>query len=81
MDKKLIRNNLTSFSILLFVIVFAIIQLVAPSFLYNDDGSLREFGLGKKKKTVFPIWLFAIIIAILSYLSVLYYCNMSKVLF
>ena len=81
MNKSIIRNNLTSFSILLFVITFAIIQLVSPAFLYNEDGSLREFGLGTKKKTVLPIWLFAVIIAILSYLTVLYYCNSQLALY
>tara|TARA_B110000438_G_scaffold303369_1_gene364525 strand:+ start:1581 stop:1823 length:243 start_codon:yes stop_codon:yes gene_type:complete len=75
MDKSVVKNNITSFSILLFVILFAIVQILSPAFLYNEDGSLREFGLGTKKKTVLPIWLFAVIIAILAYLSVLYYCN------
>lgn len=75
MNKSIIKNNITSFSILLFVILFAIVQIASPAFLYNDDGSLREFGLGTKKKTVLPIWLFAVIIAILAYLFVLYYCN------
>ena len=73
MKKSIIRNNITSFSILLFVIIFAIIQIISPSFLYNDDGSIRQFGLGTKKRTVLPIWLFAIIVAILSYLIVLSY--------
>jgi uncharacterized membrane protein YidH (DUF202 family) len=75
MNKSVIKNNITSFSILLFVVFFAIVQIMAPAFLYNEDGSLREFGLGTKKRTVLPIWLFAIIIAILAYLCVLYYCN------
>jgi hypothetical protein len=75
MNKSIIRNNITSFSILLFVVLFAIVQIATPAFLYNVDGSLRDFGLGTKRKTVLPIWLFAIIIAILAYLSVLYYCN------
>jgi hypothetical protein len=75
MDKSVVKNNITSFSILLFVILFAIVQILSPAFLYNEDGSLREFGLGTKKKTVLPIWLFAVIIAILAYLSILYYCN------
>jgi len=75
MDKSVVRNNITSFSILLFVGFFALVQLITPAFLYNEDGSLREFGLGTKKRTVLPIWLFAIIVAILSYLCVLYYCN------
>ena len=75
MNKSVIKNNITSFSILLFVILFAIVQIISPAFLYNEDGSLREFGLGTKKKTILPIWLFAVIIAILAYLSILYYCN------
>jgi len=75
MKKSIIRNNITSFSILLFVIIFAVIQIVSPAFLYNDDGSIRQFGLGTKKKTVLPVWLFAIILAILSYLFILCYCN------
>ena len=52
MNKSIIRKNITSISILLFVVIFALIQLINPSFLYNEDGSLREFGLGTKKKTV-----------------------------
>ena len=75
MKKSIIRNNITSFSILLFVIIFAVIQIISPAFLYNEDGSIRQFGLGTKKRTVLPIWLFAIIVAILSYLFVLSYCN------
>jgi hypothetical protein len=40
--------------------------------MYNEDGSLRQFGIGFQRKTVVPAWLVAIIIAILSYLLVLY---------
>jgi hypothetical protein len=39
--------------------------------MYNEDGSLRQFGIGFQRKTVVPAWLVAIIIAILSYLLVL----------
>jgi hypothetical protein len=40
--------------------------------MYNDDGSLRQFGIGFHRKTVVPAWLVAIIVAILSYMIVLY---------
>ena len=40
--------------------------------MYNENGSLRQFGIGFQRKTVVPAWLVAIIIAILSYLLVLY---------
>ena len=70
--KPFIRNNLAGTAILLYIIVFMLVQYANPSFIYNDDGSLREFGVGYSSKTVLPIWLVAIILGILSYLAVYY---------
>jgi hypothetical protein len=69
---SLIRKNVPGAAILLFIVLFAIVQAFKPSFLYNQDGSLREFGVGYKSKTVVPIWLITIVLAILCYLAVLY---------
>jgi len=41
-----------------------------PNIIYNNDGSLRQFGVGFKKKTVIPLWLISIVIAIFSYFCV-----------
>jgi len=70
--KNLIRNNLAGSAIVLYIIVFMLVQYATPSFLYNEDGSLREFGIGYSSKTVLPIWIVAIILGILSYLLVFY---------
>jgi hypothetical protein len=70
--KNMIRNNLAGAAIFLYVVVFMLVQYMNPSFLYNEDGSLREFGIGYSSKTVLPIWLVAIILGILSYLTVFY---------
>ena len=78
MYRQYIRRNITSVSILLFVILFCIVQLVEPAFLYDKDGSLRIFGLGSKNKTVIPIWFLTLILAIFSYLFVLYYLTIPK---
>ncbi len=51
-----------------------------PAFIFKRDGTLREFGLGFRNKTVIPAWLLAIILAIISYLSVLYYLALPKLL-
>ncbi len=67
------RNNITLVSILLFISIFGIVQLIKPAFLYKPDGSTRDFGIGYKNKTIMPVWLFSIILGILSYLFVLYY--------
>jgi hypothetical protein len=71
-NQYFIKRNITSFSILVFLAAFATIQSFKPRFMYNEDGSLRQFGIGFQRKTVIPAWLVAIIIAILSYLLVLY---------
>ena len=48
--------------------------------MYNEDGSLRQFGLGYKNKTIITGWLLSIILAILSYLFVLYYLDYPKLI-
>ena len=70
--KPFIRNNLAGTAIVLYIIVFMLVQYANPAFLYNEDGSLREFGVGYSSKTVLPIWLVAIILGILSYIAVYY---------
>lgn len=81
MYRNFIRRNITSISIIIFVILYTTIILFKPGFLYNNDGTLRQFGLGFRKKTVIPIWLLSIILAIISYFSVLYYTVSQKLNF
>jgi hypothetical protein len=73
MLRTFIRNNITLVSIILFIIIFGFVQLMKPNFLYNVDGSIREFGVGYKNKTILPVWLFSILLGILCYVFVLYY--------
>jgi len=72
------RNNTTLVSIIFFLVIFGIMQIIQPAFLYNKDGSIREFGVGYKNKTILPMWLFAIVLGILSYTFVLYYLTYPK---
>lgn len=72
MLRTFIRNNHTLVSILLFLIMFGLIQMMKPDFLYNHDGSIREFGVGYKNKTILPLWLFSIVLGILTYVMVMY---------
>ena len=73
MDRTFIRHHMTSLSIIIFLAVYGVIVAYQPSFLYNKDGSLREFGVGQSRKTVVPAWLLAIFIAIIAYFSIMYY--------
>ena len=71
MNRAYIRENATLFAIILFLILFTTIQMMKPACLYNNDGSIREFGVGYRNKTIMPIWLLSLILGILSYLFVL----------
>lgn len=77
-NRNIIRKNLTSVSVVLFLTLFILIQYGKPSFLYDTDGSLRQFGIGTRKKTILPAWLVTIILAVLSYLFMLYYLNIPR---
>ena len=80
MLRTFIRNNITLVSVIIFMIVFGLVQMTKPAFLYKNDGSIREFGVGYKNKTIMPVWLFSIILGILSYLFVLYYLTFPKLM-
>jgi len=67
-----INNNITLVAIIIFVIIFSIVQFAKPAFLYNENGTIREFGIGYRNQTIVPVWLFSIILGILCYLFVLY---------
>lgn len=73
LDKGFVRRNKVSIAILLFLVAFFALHTLKPGFIYNSDGSFRQFGVGYRHKTVLPIWIFAIVLAILSYLAVSYF--------
>ena len=79
-NKNYIRQHITLIAIILFVIMFGIIVMIKPAFLYNKDGSVREFGVGYRNKTILPIWLLSLILGIVSYLLVMFYLASPKLM-
>lgn len=79
MYRRYIRENITLVSVVLFIIIFSVIQLMKPACFYNKDGSIREFGIGYRNKTILPIWLLSLVLGLLCYLAVLYYVNSIKI--
>ena len=67
------REALSVIAVFIFLILFGIINALRPSVIYNKDLSFRRFGIGYKNKTVIPIWLFSIVLAILVYVTVIYF--------
>ena len=79
MYRTYIRENIILVSVVLFIVIFGIIQMIRPACLYNKNGSMREFGIGYKNKTILPVWLLSLILGIVCYLAVLYYVNSIKI--
>lgn len=66
------RDALSIIAVFIFLILFGIVNAFRPSIIYNNDLSFRRFGIGYKNKTVIPIWLMSIVLAILVYVLVTY---------
>jgi hypothetical protein len=73
MNKSFVRVHKLSIAVFIFLLAFSIIHSLKPALLYTPEGGFRQFGVGYKQKTVIPIWVVAILLAIFSYLGVLYY--------
>ena len=73
MNRRFIKKNKLVITILLLVICVLIINSIKPAFLYRKNGSIRNFGLGIKSKTIIPLWLVIIILSILLYIMVDFY--------
>jgi hypothetical protein len=73
LTRTFIAQNKVNVAIIIFLILFSAFHFLKPGFAYNSEGGYRPFGLGFKNKTVIPIWVVAIILAILSYLVVLWW--------
>lgn len=54
-----ISNNPLKSAIIMYLLFIMIILILKPKTFYNDEGEL--------KKTTFPIWMFFIFLAIVSY--------------
>jgi len=77
LTNKFVRIHKINFAILIFLVVFTMIHIYKPQLMYNEDGGFRPFGIGYKHKTVIPIWIASITVAIFSYLAVLYYIGFT----
>ena len=81
MFRDFVYKNISLISIIIFLILFGLIVITKPELIFDKNGKPREFGLGYKNKTVIPLWLAAIYLAIISYVLSLYICNLKYIKF
>jgi hypothetical protein len=76
-----IRKNINNISIFIFLILYITIVATKPAFLFNMDGSIKQFGYGYRNKTIIPFWLLSYLLGVFSYLGVLYYITYPKIIY
>jgi len=71
-------------SIVIYLVVVAIIWQIKPRFLFDEEGKFKRFGIGRHRKTTFPMWLFLALVGVIIYFIIAnvsaresrtYYCN------
>jgi heme/copper-type cytochrome/quinol oxidase subunit 2 len=78
MLRQFIVNNIMLVSLVIFLILFALLLIYKPTLMFDKNGKPREFGIGYKNKTILPLWLMVIILAIAAYLCILCYVNFKN---
>ena len=66
------NNNKVIYAICVFIVLYSAVIYFKPAFLFHKDGTLRDFGLNNKQKTIVAGWTVSIFLAFVSYLIVMY---------
>lgn len=45
---------------------------IRPGVAFGQQGRIRPFGVGNKESTIFPVWWWMFVFAVISYISVIY---------
>lgn len=78
----MINQNKALAAIAIFFAIYGLIYMWKPAFLFVKPTDVpREFGIGYKNKTILPLWLFSILLGIMSYFLVVYYVHMPSLVF
>ena len=81
MLRQFVIQNINLVSVVIFLLLFAIIMFLKPNIIFDKSGRPREFGIGYRNKTIMQLWLTVIILAILSYLTILCFINYKTFIF
>jgi hypothetical protein len=66
------RKNPKLWMLSIYLFLVAGFLYLRPSIAFGDKGRIRPFGVGKKESTVFPVWWWMFVFAVVSYFAVIY---------
>ena len=59
----------------IYCILTALFLFIRPSIAFGRDGGIRPFGATEKEATVFPVWWWIFMIAVVTYCVTLYFAG------
>lgn len=67
-----IRNNFKLWVVTVYFFLVAGFLYLKPALAFGEEGRIRPFGTGDREKTVFPLWWWIFILAVVAYMAVLF---------
>lgn len=67
-----VRKNPKLWMLTAYLFLVAAFLYTKPSISFGREGQIRPFGVKNKDSTIFPVWWWMFIFAVLSYLGVAY---------
>ena len=75
--EAMFRKNPKLWMIAIYLFLVAGFLYLRPAVAFGQDGRIRPFGTARKDATVFPVWLWMFVFAVVSYLAVVYSLDYS----
>jgi len=72
-----IRKNPKLWMIVIYLFLVAGFLYLRPTIAFGKEGRIRPFGVQNKEATVFPVWWWMFVFAVVSYVSVVYVLDYS----
>jgi hypothetical protein len=66
-----IRGNYKVWIATIYLFLVSGFLYLKPALAFGEEGRIRPFGVGDREKTVFPLWWWMFILAVVSYMLVM----------
>ena len=73
--EEIFRKNPKLWMVAIYLFLVAGFLYIRPGVAFGEKGRIRPFGVGKKDATVFPVWWWMFVFAVVSYMTVVYVLN------
>jgi hypothetical protein len=67
-----IRGNYKVWIATIYLFLVSAFLYLKPALAFGEEGRVRPFGVGDREKTVFPLWWWMFVLAVISYMIVMF---------